>query len=195
METKYAQLCQTPSDINEHLPTLREYGSQCESILELGVRGCVSSWAFLAAKPKLLILNDIVECDVGHLLAVAKASNLDVRTVWQSDLDITLEGAVDLVFIDTYHVYGQLKRELCKFAPLCKKYIIMHDTEVDKVKGECIRQSFNAHYMVQVTGIPYEEHMVGLQPAIEEFLAANPAWEMHKKFTNNNGLTILKRVS
>ena len=33
----------------------------------------------------------------------------------------------------------------------------------------------------------------GLWPAIEEFLEANSNWELHERFTNNNGLTILKR--
>ena len=42
---KYNQLCNTKSDINEHLPTLYNYAKQSESFLECGVRGCVSSWA------------------------------------------------------------------------------------------------------------------------------------------------------
>ena len=35
------------SDINEHLPTLHDYASKCESVLELGVRGVISSYAFI----------------------------------------------------------------------------------------------------------------------------------------------------
>ena len=41
----YNYLCSVPSDINEHLPTLFNYATKCEIILECGVRGCVSSWA------------------------------------------------------------------------------------------------------------------------------------------------------
>ena len=37
---KYNTLCKTPSDINEHLPTLEKYAS----IFETGVRGVISSW-------------------------------------------------------------------------------------------------------------------------------------------------------
>jgi hypothetical protein len=33
--------------------------------------------------------------------------------------------AVDMVFIDTFHVYGQLKRELEKFSKLAKYYFIL----------------------------------------------------------------------
>lgn len=193
MEKKYNELCNTPSDINEHLPTLYKYGCECKSILELGVRGCVSSWAFLMAQPDKLILNDLTECDVKYFSMVAKKTKTRIKTIWMSDLKITLTSPVDLVFIDTYHVYGQLKRELAKFAPLCNKYIIMHDTEVDKEQGECIRNKWNPDYMVYQTEIPREEHLKGLKPAIDEFLELNKDWILHQHFENNNGLTILKR--
>jgi hypothetical protein len=33
----------------------------------------------------------------------------------------------------------------------------------------------------------------GLWPAITEFLESNSDWVMHKRYINNNGITILKR--
>jgi hypothetical protein len=69
----------------------------------------------------------------------------------------------------------------------------MHDTTVDGVHGECIRNMWNAKQMVEWTGIPEAEHLKGLQPAIDEFLAMNSDWVVHEVFTNNNGLTVLKR--
>lgn len=39
--------CKNTSYINEHLPTLARYASGCESVIKLGVRGCISSWAFM----------------------------------------------------------------------------------------------------------------------------------------------------
>jgi hypothetical protein len=41
IENKYIELCDKESDINEHLPTLYNYASRCESILELGIRDCI----------------------------------------------------------------------------------------------------------------------------------------------------------
>jgi len=41
---------QAPSDINEHLPALREYASKCGTVAELGVRTKVSTYAFLKVK-------------------------------------------------------------------------------------------------------------------------------------------------
>jgi hypothetical protein len=74
IKTKYNTLCNTKSDINEHLNTLYEYALNCESILELGVRGCVSSWAFTYGllnnnkSKKKLILNDLTSCPINELL-------------------------------------------------------------------------------------------------------------------------------
>lgn len=46
MEDHYKQRVMIPSDINEHLPTLREYTLKCNSVVECGVRNIVSSFAF-----------------------------------------------------------------------------------------------------------------------------------------------------
>ncbi len=196
MDKKYKELCLTKSDINEHLPTLYRYALECDSVLECGVRGCTTSWAFLYAlhdRPSTLLLNDITECNVKELLSYEHKTK--VITEWCSDLDLVLEKPVDLVFIDTFHVYGQLKRELTKFAPLCNKYIILHDTEIDGKRGECIRVGWSPTMMSNRTGIPYDELLLGLQLAIAEFLLNNPNWKIKEKFVNNNGLTVLERIT
>jgi len=47
IKQKYNFLCKNKSDINEHLPTLYRYATQCQSIAELGVRGVISTWALI----------------------------------------------------------------------------------------------------------------------------------------------------
>ena len=196
---KCQSLCQIPSDIFEHLPTLCKYASECESILELGVRGCVSSWAFLYGlslnqKPnKILLMNDLFPCDIQDLLTVSKQTDVNVEYCWVNDLQLSLQNDIDLTFIDTWHVYGQLKRELDKFSPITKKYIIMHDTTVDEIHGESVRLGLNIHQQCIETGWERHEIENGLWKAIEEFLETHPEWSLHQRFTNNNGLTILKR--
>ena len=59
LEHKLNQLYQTPSDINEHIPTLIKYGQECNHITEMGVRGIISTWAFLGSAPKKMISYDI----------------------------------------------------------------------------------------------------------------------------------------
>jgi beta-1,4-mannosyl-glycoprotein beta-1,4-N-acetylglucosaminyltransferase len=195
----YNTLCKTPSDINEHLPTLFSYAKECDSIIETGVRGCVSSWALLyglmcnnKAKKKIF-MNDINECDISLFLNYSKILDIDVFYKWQNNLDLDLNERYDMIFIDTWHVYGQLKRELNKFVPHINKYIIMHDTTVDEIDGETVRNGWNAKEQSIKTGIPVDEITKGLGLAIVEFLDNNLEWEIDNKFINNNGLTILKR--
>ena len=88
-------------------------------------------------------------------------------------MDLVIKENVDLVFIDTWHVYGQLKRELNKFSVITNKYIIMHDTTIDETFGELIRYGGNAIEQSKITGIPVEEINCGLQKAIDEFLLTN----------------------
>ena len=59
IEIRYQYLCDHASDINQHLPTLREYGEKVDHITEFGVRSGVSTVAFLHAHPKQLISYDI----------------------------------------------------------------------------------------------------------------------------------------
>lgn len=202
IRVEYDRLANTVSDIYEHLPTLRKYASECDSAVELGVRKCVSSWALAlgllenGTRPKRLYMNDINICNTQAIEEALKDTNLTITTIWKSNLELKLDAPVDLTFIDTWHVYGQLKRELSKFAPITKKYIIMHDTTVDEWDGETKRNihKYDVKKQSEESGIPVDEILKGLWPAIEEFLAANSDWVLHERFTNNNGLTILKRV-
>jgi hypothetical protein len=201
IEEKYNSLCHSPSDINEHLPVLFKYAKECESVIECGVRGCVSSWAFLFGllnnnkQNRKLLLNDKVECNINELLTETKELPIEINYEWKNNLDLILPNNYDLVFIDTWHIYGHLKRELNKFSPITNKYIIMHDTTIDEIDGETIRCGWDATQQSLETGYTVEEIRTGLGKAITEFLENNNEWELLEKLTNNNGLTVLHRKS
>ena len=200
---QYYTLCKTPSDINKHLPTLAKYASECHSVLELGVRGCVSSWAFVFGllnnnfHNKLLFLNDIQECNINNLLYLCSNydSHLTIKYKWINDLLLDIPYHFDLTFIDTWHVYAQLKRELDKFSKITNKYIILHDTTIDGIFGETIRNSWDPLLQSSQTNFPIHEITRGIWPAVTEFLDNNTNWILLEKFNNNNGLTILKKIS
>ena len=199
IEEKYNSLCHSPSDINEHLPVLCKYAKECETVIECGVRGCVSSWALVFGllnnnkQNKKILLNDKVECDINELLTETKDLPVEITYEWKNNLDLVLTSNCDMVFIDTWHVYGHLKRELTKFALVTNKYIIMHDTTIDEIDGETIRCGWNAEEQSKETGYTVEEIRSGLGKAINEFLENNTEWELIEKLTNNNGLTVLNR--
>ena len=211
LEQKYNLLCNTPSDINEHLPIIKKLGEECSSIFETGVRGVISSYALLYGLTnnyninKKILLNDLVECNISEFLEIAHPYDISINYIWKNNLEIEFDkdDTYDLTLIDTWHIYGQLKRELEKFSKITNKYIIMHDTEIDGKHGETKRPSglyYNLYLqnnlddLVNKTNIPKEEILNGLQPAIDEFLINNKDWVLYKQFTNNNGLTILKKV-
>ena len=197
----YEMLSSTPSDINEHLPTLFRYAQECDSVFETGVRYCTSSWALVygllnnkkSTNQKFMLLNDLYECDIKNLIYASLNEDVKLNYIWKNNLDVEFNKTYDLTFIDTWHVYGQLKRELEKLSKVTNKYIIMHDTTVDEWYGETVRMGFNAVQQSLETGFPLEEINKGLWPAIEEFLQKNPEWYLHERYTNNNGLTILKK--
>lgn len=172
----YERLCNQPSDINEHLPTLKKYAEECEHITEMGVRWIVSTYALLLGKPKTMISYDINGIDWKPIEEMVKGDTnfkFEVANTLNLEIDET-----DLLFIDTLHNYTQLKGELQLHGNKARKYLVFHDTTSFEWIGES-----------------YEGKMdeKGLWYAIEEFLEANPHWEIHQRYTNNNGLTILKR--
>jgi hypothetical protein len=201
IEKEFYNLSITSSDINEHLPTLKKYASECESVFETGVRGCVSSWALAYGllqnnyNKKKLLMNDITSCDIQKLLNATQGLPIQIDYIWKNNLDLLITDTFDLTFIDTWHVYGQLKRELAKFAPITNKYIIMHDTTVDEWLGENIRMGFNSAQHSLESGFPIDEINKGIWYAIEEFLDVNKEWVLHERYINNNGLTILRRIN
>ena len=178
LENIYNQRCSMPSDINEHLPTLKKYAEECDHITEIGVRWVVSTFAFIMGKTKKLISIDIDPIEKHgiqtiDLISLAKTAGVEFEFVLGDTTEIEIE-ETDFLFIDTLHTYTQLKKELALHPSKVKKYIGFHDTTTFAQVGE------------------YKE--VGLWPAIEEFLSSNPEWVIAEKFEKNNGLTILKRI-
>jgi hypothetical protein len=176
LEHMYNLKCSTPSDINEHLPTLKKYAEECEHITEMGVRWVVSTYALLMGKPKRMISYDINEIVWQPILDIVKYDT-DFEFRVANTLDLEIE-ETDLLFIDTLHNYNQLKGELTLHGNKSRKYIIFHDTTTFEWTGESYKGKVGE---------------IGLWPAITEFLEENKNWELHERFTNNNGLTILKR--
>lgn len=193
----YVAKCMLPSDINEHLQILYAYAKQCTSVVECGVANVVSSYAFAAGLlgtqgNSHTMIDPYKSYNIDPFLIQCAKEGVNARFLHGSDLNIE-PIATDLLFIDTWHVYAQLKRELAHWHSHVRKYILLHDTTVDEVHGESIRGRFDTAQQSRETGWPEEEIRKGLGPAITEFLEAHPEWVLEKKYTHNNGLTVLAR--
>lgn len=204
IEDEYRRLCAAASDINEHLPTLRRYASEVSSVAEMGIRGVVSSWALAAGLlgsssgrgPKAMTCLDIDPVDgTPRWQAFARAVGASLRLdfVRGDSASTRLTDPVDLLFIDTFHIYGHLRRELDLHAPSVRKYIILHDTTVDAVRGEALRMGMDLERVRAATGYSWEDLTHGLVRAVAEFVSVHPEWAVHEVFHNNNGLTVLKK--
>lgn len=154
-----------PSDIYLHLPKLREYAEQCDHITEMGVRGVVSTWAFLSSKASKVVAIDILN------VAIPDVEKL--QFICANDLEVEIE-KTDLLFIDTAHNYKQLIHELNLHAKNVNKYIAFHDTFIFGINGD--------------------DGGKGLLFAINEFLSNNTEWVKDYHTDKNNGLTVIKRV-
>lgn len=177
IQSRYAALASTPSDIYQHLPTLKRYAQQCNSVTELGVRTIVSTWAWLDAHVPIIRCYDINNPPADELCYVqdyAKQNSLDF-TFTRADVLVTDLEPVDLLFIDTWHTYSQLTQELALHGSVATKYMIFHDTTLYGRSGE--------------DGSPG-----GLQDALDNFLLETDVWRLKETFTNNNGLTILEHI-
>ena len=190
-----------PSDINEHFPALIQYGSECEHITEMGVRWITATWAFLGCSPKKLISYDIAsptlwEAGSEHASAdainrgfntleevydAAKIYGIDYKFIQANVLDVEIEDT-DLLFLDTWHSYKQLRAELKLHASKVRKYIIFHDTTSYGTIDETNYESL---------GPEWKAEGIGIWKAVEEFLNENSEWNLIKHYTNNNGLTII----
>lgn len=187
-------------DIHEHMDTLYAYATEVESIIECGVETAVSSWAFVkglydngSAKKRMLSIDLNYHSNIAQVRNIATKLGIDYEFRRGSDLCVEVE-ETDLTFIDTWHIYGHLKRELERFAPLTRKYIIMHDTVVDGEAGETIRRNWNPLEQARESGYPVGDIIRGLKGAVTEFLANHQEWRQRDHFNNCNGLTILERV-
>lgn len=203
IEDGYNLMKNNVSNINEHIPILAEYAEKCGTIVELGVSDMVTSWAFLKGlrfnkkKRKHLICVDVEKkpARFDMIYDLAKKNTISMEFVHADSLTMTIP-RTDMLFIDTMHHYAQLIRELERHADSVRKYIIIHNTEIDGKYSEIIRMCyyFDIQALKSKYGFSVKDMCKGLGYAVEEFLEKHKDWMVDKHLSNNNGLTILKRV-
>jgi len=205
-KSKFEKLCQTPSDINEHLLTLYNYALESNSVTEFGTRSCLSTYAFVYGllqndNCKYIGVDPVKSEECKKIEKLCQDLNFNFNFLEDSDLNIDIE-ETDILFIDSWHVYGQLIRELEKHHNKVNKYIILHDTTVDEFTSEIVRipsrwnNPKKKNYLKIIKDSNFNEYELktGLWPAVEKFLKEHKEWKIKERFTNNNGLTILERI-
>lgn len=180
-------------DINEHLPTLRKYTSNCDHVTEMGTRFAISTIALLIAKPKKVVSIDMnyhfFKPFENEIRNFASQCNTEFQFIEADVLKIDIE-KTDMLFIDTLHTYNQLSKELRKHEKNVNKWIILHDTITFGQVDELFYQ--NGKISDEISN--QEVNKRGLYNALIDFLYENKNWKIKEHFTNNNGLTIIERI-
>ena len=172
-EKEYQDACARDTDIDEHLPVLSELTSQCTHVTELGVGWAQSTRAFLRHDIELHSYEFMPQPGIREFFDEAKNAGRNVTLHIDDTRKIDI-AETDLLFVDSLHIYEQVQKELELHANKARKYIGFHDTTTYADNGE-----FGGK---------------GIWPAIQEFIDSHPEWQLVERRTNNNGLTILKRV-
>ena len=160
------------SSINEHVMTLtfmvRELN--LKNILELGTFIGDSTLALLAGAATIgghVTSVDIEDCQIARE-RIERAKLSEWWTfVKEDDMKFEYRNDIDLLFIDTSHLFEHTLNELKRFAPQVKNggYIVLHDIYI------CPQVDF----------------------ALTGFLLDNNKYVCYRWF-NNNGLAIVKKV-
>jgi hypothetical protein len=189
-----AHLKSNPSDINEHLDTLQNLSSLCNSVIELGVRSGVSTHALLAGKPNKMKSFDINP--MGSLEQALSEYANDKNISWkffnENCLTTNNIDSCDLLFIDTFHSFKQISCELLLHGNKAKKYLVFHDTvsfgyndELGHMQLEFLSEQLQQFCL-------YLPDIKGIVPAIANFMTLFPHWKIDHHYENNNGLLVLK---
>lgn len=180
----YLTLCNTPTDITAHLPVFKKYAEQCKHITEFGVRDVVSTYAFIESGAVIRSYDIEYSPNMKPALEHAKKRGVDLKFIIRDTLYLknkqgqSVIDETDFLFIDTLHIYKQLREELKLHGNKAKKYLAFHDVYTFGYCDEISNHSPTA----------------GLLPAIFEFLCANKHWSVDYFSTASNGLLVLKRI-
>ncbi|MGB8468312.1 MAG: hypothetical protein WCE21_04865 [Candidatus Babeliales bacterium] len=195
----YMYNCKNPSDICEHLPALYALARECSSVVEIGVRSMVSTWALLyglasnkSCSKKYIAIDLNYPPSDGLTKATQLAQNCGIHFEFLQANDMNIDvNNTELLFIDSLHTYCHLLYELEKFSPKATKYIALHDTsEPWGLINDCEYTGDYSEYPAH-----FDCTKNGLWPAVQDFLAKHPEWALHKRYLNCHGLTILKRIA
>jgi len=173
-EQEYQDACNRVTDIHEHLPTISSLTSECKHVTELGVGWAQSTRAFLRHNVELHSYEFMPQPGIREFFEEAKNAGRNV-TLRVDDTRKVEIAETDLMLVDSLHIYEQVQKELELHAGKVRKYLLFHDTTLFADRGE-----FGGK---------------GIWPAVQEFIDSHPEWQLVERRHNNNGLTILKRVS
>jgi glycosyltransferase involved in cell wall biosynthesis len=167
----------TVRDLDKHVPMLRELATRCDHVTEFTKRR--ESSIALAAGTRLHVppgqmVTYSTEKDQKVYSTLKKFLGDRLTLSFRESMDVDTIDETDLLFIDSQHTGQRMSRELAKFGPKVRKYIVLHDTNIYGIKGE--------------DGLP------GLLIALKNWMIDNPNWFQMYHTDEEYGLTVISTV-
>jgi hypothetical protein len=199
----YTHFLNNQTNVHEHYAVIRALARECESVTELGADDFFSAWPLLKgmsdngdAKRREYVAVDRKPCSetFDKIKQMALQDAIRMQYIQGSSLNVKIQDT-DLLLIDTFHAYPQLKKELERHHKRARKYIVLLNTETDGEHSELVRlyYYYDIDKMMDELACSEADICVGLKPAIAEFLVAHHEWGVHAEYKNNNGMIVLKR--
>lgn len=201
LHSAYEQAFEGESDLSDLLELIYDCAKESRRALICGrssdeavvaiIKGIVDGGASLPTRGHITWLQG-----EGELVSIGENNGADIVVVPGETLEYGKLEEYDILFVDSLRVYGQLMRELKRFAPSISKRVIITGTTLDATLGETLRTGSNMESLMKKTGYKREEIRAGLWPAIIDFLAdqeGDSPWILEKRYYNGAGMTILER--
>jgi hypothetical protein len=203
LESLYQNSLTTPSDVRDHMEDHSRLAKECEVVLEVGVRGMVSTWGMLwglvnsgYATKKYIGVDLHYPNGIIWRKFERACEESEVECVFLEQNDITLDldviGDVDMLFVDALHTYCHVMYELSAFHRHVKKYITLHDTSAPWGDDD---EPFDVDLSIYPDWFQCDTSKKGVYTAVQDFLEMHSTeWTMTLRKENSNGYTLLERV-
>ena len=174
-EQIYDTLRSTPRDLDQHMDSLKILAGLAEgTVVELTARK-ESTVAFLAGRPKQVIsYSSEIEPHSWKMSGLVRETTGYIPRAFDCQSFVKDLPESDLLFNDTVHKFDFLLAELRTYSMKCRRFIVLHDTELYGLQG--IDEKF------------------GLKLAVMEFCRLAPEWSVIDHTKEQYGLTVLSKL-
>ena len=200
IRARYEAEIRIGGNVEKHMPVLFALASGFANITELGVHSVHSSWAFARAASDGAALGERITYRALDIARDNRVDELEAAMRQCPGVTFSFTEADDLLvdvwesnflFIDTWHTYKQLTRELQRWPQAVSHYIALHDTVLFANHDENEAQASRRKETL-FDGLPVRQ---GLKVAVQEFLESSEGlkWQVFEHYANQNGVMVLQR--
>ncbi len=179
----YIRQRRAPDAMAQHMDVIRDLAAECESCAEIGIRRGSSTIALLAGCPGTVTSFDIESYPQHASIMQAAEGRWSVAYI---PSETATPKPTDMLVIDGFHNYPQVKMELDLFADHVAKHLVFHDTISCGTVGDGIANP-------KVHQAPHLSDKRGIRMAIDELMIRDPSWFIKAHYPNDSGLLILER--